>query len=108
MFAVKFDGKIFTLTLDTEKAKQPFPGDYPSTFKLSYKNRRTLQSKTKVTFRVDCDAKFATAELLTIKPYPKIAKVTGTGLVTIKWNTVVAINDAPESGGRRLTVSDLS
>ena len=60
-----------------------------------------MQSKTKITFKIDCDAKFATAEL-TLKPYPKIAKVTGTGLVTIKWNTIVATNDAQETKGRRL------
>jgi hypothetical protein len=101
-----FDGNKFTISLDTENARQPFPGDYPSYFKISYKNRRKVQSKTKISFRVDCDAKFATAEL-TLKPRPKIAKVTGTGLVTIKWNTVVVTNDGIETKGRRLSKLDL-
>ena len=109
LFLVSFENKVLTLKLDTENAKQPFPGEFPSIFTLNYKRRHVLESKAQISFKIDCDAKFATSELI-LKPKPKIAIVTGTGLVTIKWNTIVAVNEKENeiSGGRRLSALDLT
>ena len=62
---------MIQLELDTENALQPYPGDYPATFLLFDKESKELASKESVIFIIDCDAKFATAKLMT-KPEPKI------------------------------------
>jgi hypothetical protein len=71
MFLVTIQNSVIQLELDIENALQPYPGDYPATFTIFSIENPDLESTLSVTFTIECDAKFATAKLIT-RPEPKI------------------------------------